>query len=165
MESATQVAADGLDGFGMIGTVLWTMLRSGAMSMAMPLVGSRAVPHRVRVLLSGALAIALSPMLPPVPAWTGFDAAPVLSIARELALGVSIGVLLRLVFEAGAMAGELVSQGTGLAFAQMSVVGISNVSYKLSSSFGVGSFELRSAAPDCKLLATTPVPNSGGWDN
>ena len=120
MDSATQMAADGLQAFGMIGTILWTMLRIGAMLMAMPLIGTRAVPSRIRVLLAGALAIALSPMLPPVPEWTGFDAATVLTIARELAIGVSIGFVLRLVFEAGAMAGELVAQGTGLAFAQMS---------------------------------------------
>jgi len=120
MDSATQMAADGLQAFGMIGTILWTMLRIGAMLMAMPLIGTRAVPSRVRVVLAGALAVALSPLLPPVPEWTGFDAATVLSIARELAIGVSIGFLLRLVFEAGAMAGELVAQGTGLAFAQMS---------------------------------------------
>lgn len=120
MDSATQMAADGLQAFGMIGTILWTMLRIGAMIMAMPLIGTRAVPSRVRVVLAGALAVALSPMLPPVPQWTGFDAATVLNIARELAIGVSIGFLLRLVFEAGAMAGELVAQGTGLAFAQMS---------------------------------------------
>lgn len=120
MDSATQMAADGLQAFGMIGTILWTMLRIGAMLMAMPSIGTRAVPSRVRVVLAGALAVALSPLLPPVPQWTGFDAATVLSIARELAIGVSIGFLLRLVFEAGAMAGELVAQGTGLAFAQMS---------------------------------------------
>lgn len=120
MDSATQMAADGLQAFGMIGSILWTMLRIGAMLMAMPLIGTRAVPSRVRVVLAGALAVALSPLLPAVPEWTGFDAATVLSIARELAIGVSIGFLLRLVFEAGAMAGELVAQGTGLAFAQMS---------------------------------------------
>lgn len=119
MDSATQMAADGLQAFGMIGTILWTMLRIGAMLMAMPLVGTRAVPQRVRAVLAGAVAVALSPMLPPVPEWTGFDAATVLSIARELAIGVSIGFLLRLMFEAGALAGELVAQGTGLAFAQM----------------------------------------------
>jgi flagellar biosynthetic protein FliR len=120
MDAATQMAADGLQAFGMIGTVLWTMLRIGAVAMAMPMVGTRAVPARVRVVLAGTLAIALAPLLPPVPDWTGFDAATVLTIARELAIGVSIGFLLRLVFEAGAMAGELIAQGTGLAFAQMS---------------------------------------------
>jgi len=81
MDAATQMAADGLQAFGMIGTVLWTMLRIGA--------------------VAGTLAIALAPLLPPVPDWTGFDAATVLTIARELAIGVSIGFLLRLVFEAG----------------------------------------------------------------
>jgi len=72
MDAATQMAADGLQAFGMIGTVLWTMLRIGAVAMAMPMVGTRAVPSRVRVVLAGTLAIALAPLLPPVPDWTGF---------------------------------------------------------------------------------------------
>ncbi|VTQ74746.1 flagellar biosynthetic protein FliR [Stenotrophomonas maltophilia] len=46
MDAATQMAADGLQAFGMIGTVLWTMLRIGAVAMAMPMVGTRAVPAR-----------------------------------------------------------------------------------------------------------------------
>lgn len=50
MDAATQMAADGLQAFGMIGTVLWTMLRIGAVAMAMPMVGTRAVPARIRVI-------------------------------------------------------------------------------------------------------------------
>lgn len=119
MDAATQMAADGLHAFGMIGDVLWIMLRLGAMVMAMPLIGTRAVPARVRALLAATLAIALAPILPPVPDWTGLNAALVLNVLRELTIGVAIGFLLRLVFEAGALAGELVAQGTGLAFAQM----------------------------------------------
>ncbi|ATL32710.1 Cytochrome [Streptomyces formicae] len=46
----------------------------------------------------------------------------------------------------------------------MSVEGVSKVGYKLSSPYGVGAVELRADAPDGKLLATTPVPNTGGWD-
>ncbi|AUZ55121.1 flagellar biosynthetic protein FliR [Stenotrophomonas acidaminiphila] len=120
MDPITRMMIDGQQAFAIIGTTLWVMLRIGAMLMAMPMVGSRAVPARVRALLAVALSVALAPVLPPVPVWNGFDAATVLSIARELAVGVSIGFLLRLIFEAGAMAGELVAQGTGLAFAQMS---------------------------------------------
>ena len=119
MDPATATLIDGQQAFGMIGTVMWTMLRTGAMLMAMPLVGTRAVPVRVRVLLAGALAMAIAPLLPPPPASAGIDAATVLGVAREVALGVAMGVVLRLVFEAGAVAGELVSQGMGLAFAQM----------------------------------------------
>ena len=49
MDPATATLIDGQQAFGMIGTVMWTMLRTGAMLMAMPLVGTRAVPVRVRV--------------------------------------------------------------------------------------------------------------------
>ncbi len=51
----------------MIATVLWTMLRIGAVAMAMPMIGTRAVPQRIRVILAGTLSIALAPLLPPVP--------------------------------------------------------------------------------------------------
>ncbi len=67
MDAATQMVVDGSRAFAMIGAVLWTMLRIGAMLTVMPMVGSKAVPGRVRVILAGTLAIALAPILPPVP--------------------------------------------------------------------------------------------------
>ncbi|WP_434027903.1 flagellar biosynthetic protein FliR [[Pseudomonas] boreopolis] len=120
MDAATQMVIDGQQAFAMIGTVLWTMLRIGALLAAMPLIGTRALPARIRVVLAATLAMALAPILPPVPEWNGFDAAAVLGIARELAIGASMGFMLRLIFEAGALAGEMISQSMGLSFAQMS---------------------------------------------
>jgi flagellar biosynthetic protein FliR len=119
MDSATGTMIDGQQAFAIIGNTLWIMLRIGAMLMAMPMVGSRAVPARIRVLLGIALSVALAPILPPVPLFYGFDSVTVLTIARELAVGICMGFLLRLIFEAGAMAGEMIAQSTGLAFAQM----------------------------------------------
>lgn len=119
MDSVTQTVIDGQHAFAIIGNTLWIMLRIGAMLMAMPMVGTRAVPARVRALLAVALSVALAPVLPAVPVFNGFDSMTVLSILREVAVGVSIGFLLRLIFEAGAMAGEMIAQSTGLAFAQM----------------------------------------------
>ena len=119
MDPITRMMIDGQQAFAIIGTTLWVMLRIGAMLMAMPMIGTRAVPARVRALLAVALSVALSPVLPPVPIFNGFDSMTVLSILREVAVGVSIGFLLRLIFEAGAMAGEMIAQSTGLAFAQM----------------------------------------------
>lgn len=120
MDSATRMLVDAQPAFAMAGAILWTLLRIGALMTAMPLIGTRAVPARVRVILSGTLAMALAPMLPPVPAWGGFDAAVVLGVARELAIGAAMGFMLRMIFEAGALAGEMISQSTGLSFAQMS---------------------------------------------
>ncbi len=119
MDPATAMVIDGQQAFGMIGTVLWTMLRTGAMLMAMPLIGTRAIPMQIRGLAAGTLAMAIAPMLPAPPTTHGVDAATVLGVARELALGVAMGFTLRLMFEAGALAGELISQGMGLSFAQM----------------------------------------------
>ena len=119
MDSATRMVVDGQQAFAIIATVLWTMLRTGAMITALPMLGSAALPNRVKVMASLALAMALAPMLPPVPVWEGFNAATVLSIFREVAIGVAIGLCLRVIFEAGALAGELIALGTGLSFAQM----------------------------------------------
>ena len=58
MDSVTRVVIDGQQAFAIIGTLLWAMLRIGAMLMAMPMVGSRAVPARVRALLAVALSMA-----------------------------------------------------------------------------------------------------------
>lgn len=120
LDAATQVTIDGQQAFAMVGTVLWTMLRTGAMLMAAPIIGTTALSKRVRVILAAALAMAIAPMLPPAPSIFVWDAAAVLGVAREILLGAAIGFMLRLAFEAGALAGELISQGTGLAFAQMS---------------------------------------------
>lgn len=120
MDAATQMVIDGQQAFGMINAILWTMLRTGALLMAAPLIGTRAISVRVRVIIAGALAMALAPLLPGTPDRIAFDASTVLNVARELAVGASMGFMLRLAFEAGALAGELVSQSTGLSFAQMS---------------------------------------------
>ncbi|MFC7303800.1 ThuA domain-containing protein [Streptomyces monticola] len=73
----------------------------------------------------------------------------------------------RIVSQAGAENGKRIgdiSNGDWIAFSPMSLDGIATVSHKVSSPYGGGAIELRSGAPDGKLLATTPIPNTGGWD-
>ncbi|RFU82247.1 PKD domain-containing protein [Streptomyces triticagri] len=73
----------------------------------------------------------------------------------------------RIVSQEGAENGKRIgdiSDGDWIAFEPMSVEGVESVQYRLSSPNGVGAIELRADAPDGKLLATTPVPNTGDWD-
>ncbi|MFW6695117.1 ThuA domain-containing protein [Streptomyces sp. MAR4 CNX-425] len=73
----------------------------------------------------------------------------------------------RIIDQAGAENGKRIgdiSDGDWIAFEPMSVEGVSQVSYQLSSPYGVGAIELRADSPDGQLLATTPVPNTGDWD-
>jgi len=120
LEAVTTMAADGQQAFSIIVNVLWAMLRTGALVMALPLIGTRALPARVRAMLAGVLAVTIAPLLPPAPHWHGMDAAWCLDIVHEIAIGFVIGLIVRLAFEAGALAGTLIATGSGLAFAQMS---------------------------------------------
>ena len=118
MDAVTATTIDGLNLFGMLGTVLWHVLRIGATLQVLPMVGGRMIPARARLLVTLAIAASLSSLLPaPPPA--AIDAATVLSVLREFAVGIAIGLMLRIAFEAGQLAGELVSQGMGLSFATL----------------------------------------------
>lgn len=118
MDSITLAAATGVDLFSMLGAVLWHALRIGAALQVLPMVGGNGVPMRARLMLTLALAAALSTLLPAPPA-AAVDAVTVLTVLREFAVGIAMGLMLRLAFEAGRFAGELVSQGMGLSFATL----------------------------------------------
>ena len=118
MDTVTLTTASGVNLFGILGTVLWYALRIGAAVQVLPVLGGRGMPVRARMMVTLALAGAISSVLPAPPAM-GVDAATVLGVLREVTVGIVIGLLLRLAFEAGQLAGELVSQGMGLSFATM----------------------------------------------
>ena len=118
MDTVTLTTSAGVDLFAMLGTVIWHALRIGAALQVLPVVGGRGMPARARLIVTLALAATMSTVLPTPPAM-GVDAATVLGVLREFTVGVAIGLMLRLAFEAGQLAGELVSQGMGLSFATM----------------------------------------------
>ena len=118
MDAAAAIVVDATDLFGVVERVWWVALRVGAMLMLAPMVGTRMLPMRVRLILTLALSVTLAPLLPAAPP-IAVDAATFLGMARELAIGAAIGFIFRLGFEAAAFAGELISQGMGLSFAQM----------------------------------------------
>lgn len=118
MDTVTLATTDGLNLFGMLSAVLWYAIRIGAAMQALPIIGGRGIPARSRLVLTLAISAALAQMLPaPPPA--GINAATVLAVAREFATGIAIGLMLRMAFEAGEVAGQLVSQGMGLSAATL----------------------------------------------
>ena len=118
MDTVTLTTASGVNLFALLATVLWTALRIGAAIMVLPMLSGRGMPVRARMMITLALAGALSTLLPTPPA-AAVDAITFITVLRELTVGVAIGMMLRLAFEAGRFAGELVSQGMGLSFATM----------------------------------------------
>ncbi|MGO4551390.1 flagellar biosynthetic protein FliR [Lysobacter sp. 2RAF19] len=118
MDAVTLTTATGVDLFSLLGATLWYALRIGAAVQVLPVLGGRSMPARARLIITLALAIAISTILPAPPPMR-LDSVTVLGVLREVTLGIAMGLMLRLAFEAGQVAGELASQGMGLSFATM----------------------------------------------
>jgi len=97
----------------------WPLVRIGGVLSVAPVLGSSTVPVRIRVVLAMLLTLALVPVLPKVPEIGLFSSAWWLETVRQLLIGIAMGFILILAFEAAAMAGELIAYGMGLSFAQL----------------------------------------------
>lgn len=99
--------------------LVWPFLRTLALFTALPVLGTRTVPTRVRIALAGFIAYAAQPTLPAVPPEAlVLDSALVLPlVAQQLVIGLALGFAVRLVFAAVEFAGEIVGLQMGLNFA------------------------------------------------
>ncbi len=99
----------------------WPLVRVSGFMVTAPIIGTRAVPRRVRIILALALTMLIVPVLPA----TQQAATPVLSatglwlLAQQLTIGALLGVLVRLVFVVFEFAGQVIAQQMGLGFAAM----------------------------------------------
>jgi len=96
---------------------IWPFVRIGAFLVVMPLVGGSFVPTRVRLLLAIVLTVAITPIVPQPDAVDVFSAAGLVTMIREIAIGVALGFLVQLVFDAIALGGQVIGMSMGLGFA------------------------------------------------
>ena len=104
---------------GWIEAWLWPLVRIGGLLAIAPVLGARLVPARIRMVLVVLLTLTLAPLLPSIPAIPLFSAQWWLETARQMLIGVAMGFVLMLVFEAVVLGGELIAYGMGLSFAQL----------------------------------------------
>ena len=102
-----------------VGSLLWPMMRIGAMLMAMPVLGTRLMPTRVKVITTFVLAITVLPLLPDVPEVEALSLQGMLISIQQILIGASLGFTLQLVFGALMIAGESIAMSMGLGFASM----------------------------------------------
>ncbi|MCC6207673.1 MAG: flagellar biosynthetic protein FliR [Gammaproteobacteria bacterium] len=98
---------------------LWPLFRVGALIMVAPILGVRVVPMRFRVGIALALTLVIVPLLPPGPQVDPVSAHGILISGAQILTGLAMGFLMRLVFSAVEMGGNLIGQTMGLGFAQM----------------------------------------------
>ena len=116
--------------------VLWPFLRVLALFQAMPILGQRLVPMRVRVALAFLIAVCargVAPEISPVP----LDSAlAVLLVIQQLLIGVSLGFAVRIVFATVEFAGEIAGLQMGMNFAGFFDPILANQSTAVSRFFG-----------------------------
>lgn len=98
----------------------WPFVRVAALFSVAPVIGSPMIPVRVRVIASILVTLAIISFTGDVPNVDPLSIEGVLVTAREILVGVSMGLLLLFVFGVFTMAGESIAGTMGLGFALMS---------------------------------------------
>jgi flagellar biosynthetic protein FliR len=104
---------------GQIAAFIWPLMRISAMFVAVPLFSLRAVPARVRLILSVAITFVVMPLLPAFPAIDMFSYEGIRVAFAQVMIGLSTGFIVQLVFAAIVFAGQGVALSMGLGFASM----------------------------------------------
>jgi flagellar biosynthetic protein FliR len=97
--------------------LLWPFLRVLALFSALPVLGTRMVPMRVRVALAFLVAFCAQPVLPSMPVVALDSSGALLLVVQQVAIGLTLGFAVRIVFAAVEFAGELIGLQMGLNFA------------------------------------------------
>ena len=101
--------------------LLWPFLRALALFTALPVLGTRVVPARVRIGLAALIALAAQPSMPELPAPVSAIALDsplaLLLVVQQVVIGLSLGFAVRVVFAAVEFAGEIIGLQMGLNFA------------------------------------------------
>lgn len=100
----------------------WPFMRISGFVLTAPIIGTRALPRRVRALFALMLAALLAPLVTLPPALAEIEllgAEGLLVAAQQLTVGAALGLVLRMVFMVFEFAGQVVAQQMGLGFAAM----------------------------------------------
>lgn len=102
-----------------IGQYLWPLLRIGAFYFAVPIIGARTVPARVRIVLTLFTAIMIAPVLPSAPVVSFLSAQAFVMIIQEVLIGLALGFAMQVVMHVFVLAGQFMAMKMGLGFAAM----------------------------------------------
>ena len=97
--------------------ILWPFLRVLAVFTVAPVISSRAFPVRARIALAFVIALAAQASLPSQPVISLNGAEAWGAVVQQVGIGLAIGFVVRLVFAAFELAGDVVGFQMGLNFA------------------------------------------------
>lgn len=118
MQPAALVFSD-TQAIEMVSGYLWPLFRIAGFFMAVPIIGIRLVPQRVRLGLALATTVLVAPLLPPPPAVDPMSLGSILIIMQQVLIGLALGFFVQFVFQLFVVAGQTIAMQMGLGFASM----------------------------------------------
>lgn len=100
-----------------VSPIFWPFLRVLAVFASAPIFSSRSVPNRTKIGLALVIALCLQPGLPDQTVISLSGPGAFAAVVQQLAIGIAIGLSVRIVFAAVEMAGEIIGLQMGLNFA------------------------------------------------
>jgi len=97
----------------------WPFIRLGGLMMIAPVIGDNRVPVRIRLMLCLALTAVVAPTIGTMPTPELLSAQWILIVFTQILIGVALGLMLQLVFNAMVVAGESIAFTMGLGYALM----------------------------------------------
>ncbi|HEV7716608.1 MAG TPA: flagellar biosynthetic protein FliR [Steroidobacteraceae bacterium] len=102
---------------GWLSQLFWPFVRIGACFMLAPAFSAVFIPARIRLVLAGAVALLVAPLVPAPVGITPFSPAGIVVTVQQVIIGLSLGFALQVLFDAVAMGGQLLANSMGLSFA------------------------------------------------
>jgi len=101
-----------------IAAFLWPLFRIIALIASAPILGNPSIPVRVKTGLAVLITLLVAPTIQqPIPQIDPFSGIGLLVVIQQIIIGVAIGLVMRIIFVAVEMAGEIIGLQMGLAFA------------------------------------------------
>src|ERR1700743_536443 len=102
---------------GWLAQLLWPFVRVGSCFMVAPAFGAQFIPARIRIVLAGAIAMIIAPLITTPTDIAVFSVTGVLVTLQQMIIGIAIGFSLQLLFDPVTLGGQLLANSMGLSFA------------------------------------------------
>ena len=103
-----------------IGGFYWPLVRVAGLMAIAPVIGGPQVPVRIRAALALLITLTILPLTGQAPVVEPLSAEGILITATQMLIGLSMGFMLMIIFNAITLAGENIAMTMGLGFAVMS---------------------------------------------
>lgn len=98
---------------------IWPLTRLSGFALTLPIISSAVTPTKVRLILIVFLTVIVGSLHPEWPSLLSFQAVGVLGLCQEFFIGLLMGFIIQLVFQAFVLGGQVIAMQTGLGFATL----------------------------------------------